>query len=177
MFILLFLVSVAIIIIMIKLAKYSLEKARERARENNDYVWGERCGNRWDILSMSSFITAGVCTIVSIILFCNIIINIDRCVDSRYIDDTIAMYQEENKNIESDVSEIVKQYQNHETEVFDMSKINSPATLIQMYPELKSNYMVTKQIDIFNENNKKIKSLKLDKINCEKAKFLLYFGG
>ena len=102
---------------------------------------------------------------------------ISDCVESRYIDDKIAMYQEENKSIEKDVSAIVEQYQEHETEVFDMSEVESPATLIQMYPELKSDDLVMQQIKIFSSNNKKIKELKLKKINYEKAKFLLYFGG
>lgn len=102
---------------------------------------------------------------------------IDSCAESKYIDDKIAMYEAENKVIEKDVEAIVMQYQDHEKEVFDMSEIESPTTLVQMYPELKSDKLVTKQIEIFNNNNKKIKQLKLKKIDCEKAKYLLYFGG
>ena len=100
-----------------------------------------------------------------------------ECTESKYIDDKIAMYEEENNVIEKDIETIVLQYQNHEKEVFDMSDIESPTTLVQMYPELKSDKLVTKQIDIFNANNNKIKELKLRKIECEKAKFMLYFGG
>lgn len=102
---------------------------------------------------------------------------IDSVVNSRYIDDRIAVYQEENTNIEKDIVAIVKQYQEHEAEVFNMSEISSSVTLVQMYPELKSNDMVLKQIEIFNENNKKIKTLKSKKIDYEKARFMLYFGG
>ena len=58
-----------------------------------------------------------------------------------------------------------------------MSEISSSVTLVQMYPELKSNDMVLKQIKIFNENNKTIKILKSKKIDYEKARFMLYFGG
>lgn len=47
----------------------------------------------------------------------------------------------------------------------------------QMYPELKSDELVSNQIDIYNSNNKKIKKLKLQKIENQKAKFYLYFGG
>ena len=56
-------------------------------------------------------------------------------------------------------------------------KLKDGDVLIQMYPELKSNELVSKQIDIYNENNKKIKKLKLEKIKNQKAKFYLYFGG
>ena len=104
-------------------------------------------------------------------------VTINSVVNSRYIDDRIAVYQEENTNIEKDIVAIVKQYQEHEAEVFNMSEISSSVTLVQMYPELKSNNMVLKQIKIFNENNKTIKILKSKKIDYEKARFMLYFGG
>ena len=48
--------------------------------------------------------------------------------------------------------------------------------LTQLYPELKSNEMVNKQIDIYQENNNKIKDLKEERINNEIAKWWLYFG-
>lgn len=98
-------------------------------------------------------------------------------VDGRYVDGKVAMYQEENKKIEQDVSEIVKQYMEHENQTFDMSRINSSTTLVQMYPELQSSEIVQKQIDIYYENNKKIKSLKNKEYQAKKAKFMLYFGG
>lgn len=104
-------------------------------------------------------------------------IGIPETIDSRYTDQKIQMYQEENEKIEEDVSVIITQYMEHENETFDMSKIESSTVLIQMYPELKSNELVSKQIDIYNENNKKIKKLKLEKIKNQKAKFYLYFGG
>lgn len=109
------------------------------------------------------------------VLFC--LLGIPGTIDSRYTDQKIQMYQEENKKIEEDVSVIITQYMEHENETFDMSKIESSTVLIQMYPELKSNELVSKQIDIYNENNKKIKKLKLEKIKNQKAKFYLYFGG
>ena len=109
------------------------------------------------------------------VLFC--FLGIPGTIDSRYTDQKIQMYQEENEKIEEDVSVIITQYMEHENETFDMSKIESSTVLIQMYPELKSNELVSKQIDIYNENNKKIKKLKLEKIKNQKAKFYLYFGG
>lgn len=109
------------------------------------------------------------------VLFC--FLGIPGTIDSRYTDQKIQMYQEENEKIEEDVNVIITQYMGHENETFDMSKIESSTVLIQMYPELKSNELVSKQIDIYNENNKKIKKLKLEKIKNQKAKFYLYFGG
>ena len=109
------------------------------------------------------------------VLFC--LLGIPGTIGSRYTDQKIQMYQEENEKIEEDVSVIITQYMKHENETFNMSKIKSSTVLIQMYPELKSNELVSKQIDIYNENNKKIKKLKLEKIKNQKAKFYLYFGG
>lgn len=103
------------------------------------------------------------------VLFC--FLGIPGTIDSRYTDQKIQMYQEENEKIEEDVNVIITQYMEHENETFDMSKIESSTVLIQMYPELKSNELVSKQIDIYNENNKKIKKLKLEKIKNQKAKF------
>ena len=100
-----------------------------------------------------------------------------EAVDGRYVDGKVAMYQEENEKIEQDVSEIARQYMEHENQTFDMSRISSSTTLVQMYPELQSSEIVQKQIDIYYENNKKIKSLKNTEYNAKKAKFILYFGG
>lgn len=50
-------------------------------------------------------------------------------------------------------------------------------TLITLYPELKSDKLVQKQINIYVDNNKKIKILKEKQINGKVLKWWLYFGG
>ena len=100
-----------------------------------------------------------------------------KVVDGKFIDREISMYQKENASIEKDVSEIVNQYMEHEGKTFDLSKVTSSTVLVQMYPELKSSDLVKEQITIYNDNNKKIKSLKTKRIRSDKAKFWLYFGG
>lgn len=131
-----------------------------------------RLSTKYDVEWINAFT---IIFIALAVLFC--LIGIPGTIDSRYTDQKIQMYQEENEKIEEDVSVIITQYMKHENETFDMSKIESSTVLIQMYPELKSNELVSKQIDIYNENNKKIKKLKLEKIKNQKAKFYLYFGG
>lgn len=103
-------------------------------------------------------------------------IGIHGIVDNRYIDQKIQAYEEENERIEKDVDFVVAKYMEHENQTFDMSEVESSTVLVQMYPELKSNELVSKQMDIYNENNKKIKKLKIEKIENQKAKFYLYFG-
>lgn len=131
-----------------------------------------RLSKKYDVEWINAFT---IIFIALTVLFC--FLGIPGTIDSRYTDQKIQMYQEENEKIEEDVSVIITQYMEHENETFDMSKIESSTVLIQMYPELKSNELVSKQIDIYNENNKKIKKLKLEKIKNQKAKFYLYFGG
>lgn len=92
------------------------------------------------------------------------------------------MYEEENNNIQNSVSQIVESYKNYEQNTYSESlkSIDTNNTdiivLTQLYPELKSNDMVNKQIDIYQENNNKIKDLKEERINNEIAKWWLYFG-
>lgn len=131
-----------------------------------------RLSKKYDVEWINTFT---IIFIALAVLFC--FLGIPGTIDNRYTDQKIQMYQEENEKIEEDVNVIITQYMEHENETFDMSKIESSTVLIQMYPELKSNELVSKQIDIYNENNKKIKKLKLEKIKNQKAKFYLYFGG
>lgn len=131
-----------------------------------------RLSKKYDVEWINAFT---IIFIALAVLFC--FLGIPGTIDSRYTDQKIQMYQEENEKIEEDVNVIITQYMEHENETFDMSKIESSTVLIQMYPELKSNELVSKQIDIYNKNNKKIKKLKLEKIKNQKAKFYLYFGG
>jgi len=95
----------------------------------------------------------------------------------RLIDDKIAMYQEENANIEAQISEAVQKYQEYETEIFtDVSK-ESAITLIALYPELKADTLVQAQIEVYIANNEKIKELKEKKIDGRNVQWWLYFGG
>ena len=65
----------------------------------------------------------------------------------------------------------------HEKDIFSNLKTEESAiTLITMYPELKSDALVEKQLETYLKNNNKIKKLKEEKIEIEKKKFILYFG-
>lgn len=93
------------------------------------------------------------------------------------IDETIEMYQLENTKIENCIAECVQEYQKHEMEIVSEVSPDNAVTMIALYPELKSDELVKKQIDIYIKNNEKIKELKEDKINGNIYRWWLYFGG
>jgi glutathione peroxidase-family protein len=118
-------------------------------------------------------VTGIILLIINIILLCvftNQVKNLD------IIDKKIEMYQEENNKIESDIDVLVKQYMEHEKSTLKEFKTESSITLVNLYPDLKSNELVKQQINIYTENNNKIKELKEKKLNYQVSKWWLYFG-
>lgn len=119
---------------------------------------------------------------IELIIVSAIIFNASQICQLKISDKKIEMYEEENNNIQNSVSQIVESYKKYEQNTYSESlkSIDTNNTdiivLTQLYPELKSNEMVNKQIDIYQENNNKIKGLKEEKINNEIAKWWLYFG-
>lgn len=100
-----------------------------------------------------------------------------KLVPLQVIDDKIAMYEEENARIETQIADVVEQYQKYETEIFTEVTPESSMTLVALYPELKSDTLVQSQIDIYVQNNEKIKELREKKINEKIYRWWLYFGG
>lgn len=88
----------------------------------------------------------------------------------------IEMYQEENQKIEEQVDVLVKQYMEYEGKTLTEFKSESSITLVSLYPELKSDALISKQIEVYIANNNKIKELKEYEIEMKIGKWLLYFG-
>ena len=91
------------------------------------------------------------------------------------IDDKITLYEEENTNIEQNISELVENYKDYESSTFENFKLDNPSMLFSMYPELKSNELATKQINLYISNNAEIKKLKEAKLDYEVYKWWLFF--
>ena len=85
------------------------------------------------------------------------------------VDKKIAMYEEENIRIENQIDTIVKEYQKYEVEVYDTM------TAAMLFPELTSNTLVQKQIEIYVNNNQQIKALKTEKFKHELYGWWLFF--
>lgn len=115
--------------------------------------------------------------IISIIALGGILINIGILVWGRTLDDKIAMYEQENVAIEQSVDVLVKDYYKHESDTYSSLKPENAVLFASAYPELQSNELATKQLEIYVDNNNKIKELKEDQINLSRNRFWLYFGG
>lgn len=119
-----------------------------------------------------TFFSACFCVLFVIAIVLGVLVS-----NGRIIDEKITMYKEENTKIEKQLDTLVSNYMNYESNTYEKLKSESSVTLVSMYPELKSDKLVEEQISVYEENNKKIRELKEDKINLKVKKWWLYFGG
>ena len=98
-------------------------------------------------------------------------------INARDIEKQIVMYQEENQVIEKQISTLVENYIEYENDTFKEFSPEDSMALVSLYPELKSDQLVMKQIDVYTENNKQIKKLKEKLIDVDSIRWWLYFGG
>ena len=114
--------------------------------------------------------------LIGFIALIGIFVNIGLLVRGRTLDDKITMYEQENTAIEQSVDVFVKDYYKHESDTYSSLKPENAVLFASAYPELQSNELATKQLEIYVDNNNKIKELKEDQINLSKNRFWLYFG-
>lgn len=113
--------------------------------------------------------TVGIAAIVIIILSTEL-------APTYKIDEKIALYESENAQIEESIAIAVEKYMEHESGVFADCTPESALTLVSVYPELKSDSLIKKQIDMYVSNRLQIKILKEKQINAPLMKWWLYFG-
>lgn len=113
--------------------------------------------------------------LLGVVLFAILIVGVEAS-NTMIIDDKIAMYEVENETINQEINVIVENYQKHEKDTFSSAtKKLSPTVVFSLYPELKSNTLVAKQIDTYTANQKEIKALKSKKLDYEVYKWWLHF--
>ena len=117
--------------------------------------------------------SAGAC-ILGVIALIIIMCTFSLWADTATINDKIKMYTEENKIIEEQMTTIVQNYEGYEKEI--VSNIADMEVMLIKFPELKTSELVSKQMNVYIENNNKIKELKNRKIDTKITKWLLYFG-
>lgn len=154
-------ISIFIIMVLISMLSYYLGF---KIFENDEY----------EQFSFLAFIVGIIFTVLSIVAgICCYIFLEDLC-EIPIIEQKIIVYQDENKKIEEEIHTIVENYKDYESGIFD--KNASVSTIVNLYPELKSDSLVKQQIDIYQKNNEQIKKLKVSLLEAKKAKFMLYFG-
>lgn len=127
---------------------------------------------KFTFMMISIFLGVVACALIIEICGLSIEVATENIIDSK-----IAMYQEENANIEKDIDKIVKEYLEHEHNTFaDLKTEESSITLVTLFPELKADTLVQQQLEIYVANNASIKQLREEKINMAKTKWILYFG-
>lgn len=92
------------------------------------------------------------------------------------IDQKIEMYEDQNAQIEERVAVSVEKYMQYEEGIFTEVKPEDSITFVTLYPELKSDKLIEKQIGVYVSNNQMISELKEQRINVSKYKWWLYFG-
>lgn len=125
----------------------------------------------WDFICLA---TGSIITIIALLF--TILLSVDVS-SINVLDEKITMYQEENVVIESQIATIVNEYKSYETDTFENVKPDDAMTYVTLYPELKSDILVQKQIEVYVSNNNKIKELKEKQISGDVYRWWLYFGG
>lgn len=92
------------------------------------------------------------------------------------IKDRIEMYSAENEVIQQQISQTVAQYQEYESGIIKEVAPESAITLIALYPNLKADVLVSKQIETYVSNNNIIRELKDNEIKMSVKRWWLYFG-
>ncbi len=106
------------------------------------------------------------------------LVQVHSLVEISTIEERIAMYEEQNAEIEGQIETVVKEYQEYESGIMtEVGDKDSYITLVSLYPELKADALVSKQIEVYLNNNRTIVDLKNQKLNEKVYRWWLYFGG
>ena len=117
------------------------------------------------------YVLSSMGLIVSLVAFAILLISISN---GSTIDSKIELYQSQNAEIEAKVQ--ATSYLAHEKQTYKDLRPDNAITIALGYPELHSNELVKKQIEVYEDNNKKIMGLKEEKLNQPIYKWWLYFG-
>lgn len=92
------------------------------------------------------------------------------------IDEKIEVYRKENAVIEKQMEIVIQNYQDFESDTLKEFTNEGATILVSLYPELKSNELVAKQLEVYVSNNAKIKELECERLSYKTLAWWLYFG-
>lgn len=125
----------------------------------------------WDAAAMLS----GVTFVISVFAMFWAGNNIRRCV--YIIPAQIAMYEEENARIEEKVANTVTKYMEYESGVImEIAPEDDAMSLISLYPDLKTDQLISEEINVYIANNNQIKELRAELVELPTYRWWLYFG-
>ena len=128
----------------------------------------------WEIGGVVMIFIGAIATVVVLIAS---LIQIHSLVEISTIDERISMYEKQNAKIEEQIETVVKEYQEYESGIMiEVGNKGSYITLVSLYPELKADALVNKQIEVYLNNNQTIASLKNQRLNERIYRWWLYFG-
>ena len=122
----------------------------------------------------STVFAISLVVLVVVIICC--LFNVNKIVKANTLEQKITVYQEEMNNIENSINPVVQNYLDHEKETYTALTPDNAVIFASIYPELSSNEIVQKQLNIYNEYLISIKNLQLEIAEISTAKWWLYFG-
>lgn len=113
---------------------------------------------------------------VSVVALIAVIILFGVVVGTSGVSEKIKLYQNENEEIENTIYTMVKEYMEYEKKTYKEFDKEQAMSYVSLYPDLKSNELVTKQIEVYTINKTTLNLLKEQQIDREILKWWLYFG-
>jgi hypothetical protein len=96
--------------------------------------------------------------------------------DSSTIDSRLTVLEEQNTTVLTQIEPLVQQALEYESSTYKDFKLDAAKIIAftQLYPDLKANDFLKKQIDIIFANQEEIKQLQLDKVTLNAYHFWLW---
>lgn len=93
------------------------------------------------------------------------------------INEKIDLYSTENYRIESQIENVVESYKEYESGTLkEFDFVDNMEVVLAHYPELKTDNLVVEQINLYKDNNQKIKELKEEKLSYKVIGWWLFFN-
>ena len=122
-------------------------------------------------------VITGLGTVIFIVFLCvTVLVDGLYNYDKVTIDSRLVVLEEQNQIVLSQIEPLVQQALEYESNTYKDFKLDAAKVIAftQLYPDLKANDFLNKQIDIILNNQKEIKELKLAKASLNAYHFWLW---